>query len=158
MSTSLSSIPVLSFSTPSTKSFPTERRVNHRPIGYATPISEVRSWSNEVGVVLGPLCPADIHDDVLRLLYTYRHLQGGKLDDLPPTDLIQHRVRLKPGTQPKFCRPLRIKSFGFVNLWNREFVGEYMNAPVLLTGCLIGTPRRSLLTKSRILLQLMNLA
>jgi hypothetical protein len=36
----------------------------------------------------------------LCLLYHYRHLDGIDLTDLPLTDLITHRVTLKPGTKP----------------------------------------------------------
>jgi hypothetical protein len=37
---------------------------------------------------------------VLQLLYKYRHLNGGDLTNLSCTDLITHRVRIKPRTKP----------------------------------------------------------
>ena len=41
---------------------------------------------------------------VLRLLYKYKHLNREDLRDLPCTDLITHRVRIAPGTQPHSCK------------------------------------------------------
>ena len=37
---------------------------------------------------------------VLQLLYQYRHLNREDLTDLPCTDSITHRVRIKPGINP----------------------------------------------------------
>src|SRR5215469_630394 len=83
------------------KPFPTDRRIHRRPLDVTATPDELELWAKDVSLSLGPLVPLDRRIDVIRLLYTYRHLQGGSLDNLPPTDLIQHRVRLQPGTKPK---------------------------------------------------------
>lgn len=64
-------------------------------------MEELERWAKGVGLRLGPIVPtAKEKEDVLRLLYTYRDLNGGDLTDLPCTDLIVHRVKLLPGTRP----------------------------------------------------------
>ena len=65
------------------------------------PSATLEAWAEDVGLVLGPLIPtqSDRHK-VLCLLYHYRYLNGTDLKDLPSTDLITHRVRIRPGTKP----------------------------------------------------------
>lgn len=64
-------------------------------------ISELEKCISELGVHLGPLIPNNEERvKVLQLLYQYRHLNSVDLSDLPPTDLIMHRVKLAPGIKP----------------------------------------------------------
>ena len=61
----------------------------------------LEEWAESVGLTLGPLIPTEAaRHQVLCLFYHYRHLNGTDLKDLPATDLITHRVRIKPGTKP----------------------------------------------------------
>ena len=88
-------------------SFPVTRRVLRPPADWANlpPLDELESWVSSVGVKLGPLIPtAEDRLKVLQLLYRYKHLDGQNLSNLPPTDLILHRVRLIPGTKPYNAR------------------------------------------------------
>ncbi len=65
------------------------------------PDDELEEWRSQIGLELGPLIPS-VTDRrrVLCLLWQYKHLNGAKdLSDLPCTDLIVHRVRLKAGTK-----------------------------------------------------------
>lgn len=80
--------------------FPTERRVWRREIDSETPVSEVNAWIEESGVVLGPLVPDRMQEDVRRVLYTYRDLHAESIADIPPTDLYTHRPRLKDDVVP----------------------------------------------------------
>ena len=65
------------------------------------PFATLESWADSVGLVLGPLVPGEeARHKVLSLLYHYRHLNGTTLKNLPCTDIITHRVRIKPNTKP----------------------------------------------------------
>ena len=58
-------------------------------------------WAKEVDLVMSFLIPTEANRfRVLRLVHAYRHLNGSDLTDLPPTDMIVHRVRLASGTKP----------------------------------------------------------
>lgn len=62
---------------------------------------ELCEWANGLKIQLGSLIPTEEDElRVLQLLYSYRHLNGTDLDNLPSTDLIIHRARLTPGTEP----------------------------------------------------------
>lgn len=91
----------------SLKAFPLpERPLIRRKIDQTSSVEELERWAKEVGLKLGPIVPTTKDREVfLRLLYTYRDLNGGDLTDLPCTNLIVHRVKLLPGT-----RPVSIKS------------------------------------------------
>jgi hypothetical protein len=64
----------------------------------------LEDWAQEVEVEIGPLIPSEARTKVLALLYYYRHLNSTNLRDHPMTDLVQHRIRLKPGTKPYAAR------------------------------------------------------
>lgn len=66
------------------------------------PTSKLEDWLSQIGLELGTQSPTlEDRRKVLCLLWKYRHLNGSKdLSDLPCTDLIVHRVRLKAGTKP----------------------------------------------------------
>lgn len=61
---------------------------------------EVDEWFKHRGFLpVGPLAATeDQQDTVKALLWTYRDIFVDDLRDIPPTDLIHHRVRLKEGT------------------------------------------------------------
>lgn len=87
---------------PFKKAFPNRRIVRSVP-DYQPPLEELEAWAIRLGLkpVLGPRIPtARDRLRVLQLLYQYRHLNREDLTDLPCTDLITHRIRLKPGTKP----------------------------------------------------------
>lgn len=78
-----------------------ERRVICRDLEESFFMTELEHWAESVGIKLGPLIPVlSSRLKVLQLLYTYRHLNGNDLTDLPCTDLIMHCVCLKKGTKP----------------------------------------------------------
>ena len=67
--------------------------------------SELEKWAISVSLTLGDKIPTrEDRFKVLQLVYQYRHLNGTGLIDLPPTDLITHRVTLVPGTKPHAVR------------------------------------------------------
>lgn len=87
----------------------TPRKINPYPsrpilrpsIPACVPSATLESWASSVGLILGPLVPDETaRHQVLSLLYHYRHLNGTSLKNLPCTDIITHRVRIKPGTKP----------------------------------------------------------
>lgn len=64
-------------------------------------MNQLEQWAKSVEIKLGPLIPnVASRLKVLQLLYTYRHLNGNDLTDLPCTDLIVHRVCFKKETKP----------------------------------------------------------
>lgn len=82
------------------RTFPTDRRVERRPIT-TEKIDIIEKWFKTTEVVLGPGIPNEVsREKVLRLLYTYRDLNATELQHIPPTDLYEHKVRLKEGTKP----------------------------------------------------------
>ncbi|KAI0996282.1 hypothetical protein K3495_g11899 [Podosphaera aphanis] len=71
-----------------------------RPISSAS-MMEIDEWFEKVGIKIGPAVGNHIQrDKVKRLLYTYRDLNAVELEELVPTDLYIHRVRLREGTKP----------------------------------------------------------
>ena len=87
---------------PLRKAFP-NRRVVRTVINRHPAVEVLEAWALRLGLekVFGPLIPtAADRVKVLQLLYQYRHLNREDLTDLPCTDLITHRVRIKQGTKP----------------------------------------------------------
>ena len=65
------------------------------------PFEEMETCIKELKVQIGPLVPSqEAYQTVIQLLYQFRHLNSADLTNLPPTDLIVHRVKLAPGTKP----------------------------------------------------------
>jgi hypothetical protein len=60
----------------------------------------LEEWGASVSIGIGPRVFSVDRKRILRLCYHYRHLNGNDLSDFPFTDLITHRIRLKPGTRP----------------------------------------------------------
>ena len=83
-------------------SFPTSRRVHRRrvPSPAETPDDQVERWFEDSGIQLGPLVPPELVPEVKRTFFAWRDLNATTVKDIPPTDLIVHRVRLKPGVLP----------------------------------------------------------
>lgn len=98
-----SGTPVPSFpQMPLRKAFPGRRVVRTIPQHHPS-MDALEAWALRLGLgsVFGPLIPTEADRlRVLRLLYQYRHLNREDLTDLPCTDLITHRVRIKPDTKP----------------------------------------------------------
>ncbi|POS83256.1 hypothetical protein EPUL_005456 [Erysiphe pulchra] len=80
--------------------FPTNRRPLVRQMEEVD-VRTVENWVLSTGATLGPGIP-DItrRERVLRLLYTYRDLNATELEHIEPTDLYEHKVRLKEGVEP----------------------------------------------------------
>ena len=52
------------------------------------------AWAKEKGVTLGDAIPIDkAKHDLLRLLWVYQDVEATQLKDIPPTDLITHRIK-----------------------------------------------------------------
>jgi hypothetical protein len=60
----------------------------------------LKEWGASVSIGIGPRVSSMDRKRMLRLCYHYCHLNGNNLNDLPFTDLITYRVRLKPNTRP----------------------------------------------------------
>jgi hypothetical protein len=87
---------------PLKKAFP-NRRVVRTVIDRYPSVEVLEAWALRLGLekVFGPLIPtAADRIKVLQFLYQYRHLNREDLIDLPCTDLITHRVRIKQDTKP----------------------------------------------------------
>lgn len=61
--------------------------------------ADTDTWFTKTDVKLGELTDAE-HDMITRLLYMYKDLNSIELENLAPTDLYVHRVRLKKATPP----------------------------------------------------------
>jgi hypothetical protein len=61
---------------------------------------DLEEWGALVGIGIGSRVFLVDKKRMLRLCYHYRHLNNNDLSDFSFTDLIIHRVRLKPGTRP----------------------------------------------------------
>lgn len=86
-------------------------------------VNELEVWTEKLGIILGPLIPSEEErHKVLRLLYQYRHLNSPDLTDLPATDLIMHRIKLKPGTSPHSVGQKRWASH--LEWWMRKIVSD----------------------------------
>ncbi|KAI0993056.1 hypothetical protein K3495_g15128, partial [Podosphaera aphanis] len=89
-----------SFNSNSNIPFPTLRRPFIRELS-ETPIDIIKEWFTTCGIKLGTHLTGEVHHNlVLRLMYTYRDLHADKLEDMPPTDLYVHKIKLKAGTKP----------------------------------------------------------
>ena len=89
-------------SLPRVAPFPTRRRMERRSnVGKDEASDEiVFTWFEKSQIQLGTLVPEDMKPEVMRTFYTWRDLGIEDVKDLPATDLITHRVRLRPGTKP----------------------------------------------------------
>ena len=107
------------------KPFPARRIQRLVPKQYPPP-NVLEEWARRLGLekVLGPLIPTEADRmRVLRLLYQYRHLNGEDLSNLPCTDLITHRVRIKAGTKP-FAARFQKRWPAHTEWWMRKLVQD----------------------------------
>jgi transposase InsO family protein len=82
------------------RNFPTQRRIQRLPLSEDSQ-TEIENWFSTSQITLGTVIPdEESRNKVKRLLYTYRELNATTLEEIPPTDLYEHKVRLKPGTKP----------------------------------------------------------
>ncbi|KAI0992325.1 hypothetical protein K3495_g15861, partial [Podosphaera aphanis] len=80
--------------------FPTNKRPEIRTLTSA-PLEEISEWFSTCGVKLGNKIPSnEARNLVLQLLFTYKDLHAEKLEDMPPTDLYIHKIKVKAGTKP----------------------------------------------------------
>ena len=108
--------------------FPSRRIIRSIPNSYPH-AEDLEAWANEIGLTLGPLIPSmEARIDVLKLLWQYRHLNSEDLSDLPPTDLVVHRVQLQPGTRPS-SKPQR-RMAAHKEWWLRKLVQEGLEGGV----------------------------
>lgn len=105
---------------------PVERRPVPRTLSQA-PQDEINDWFISTKATLGNLSE-EKRDKVTRLLYTYRDLDSVELEELPPTDLYVHRVRLKEGTPP-FNRPKQRRWPPGKEFWLRRIVNDGNKIP-----------------------------
>jgi hypothetical protein len=61
---------------------------------------DLEEWGASVGIGISSRVFSVDRKRMLRLCYHYCYFNGNDFSDLPFTDLIIHRVRLKPGTRP----------------------------------------------------------
>ncbi|KHJ34877.1 hypothetical protein EV44_g3997 [Erysiphe necator] len=80
--------------------FPTNRRPHVRQMEEVD-AETVENWFLSTGATLGLGIP-DItsRESVLKFLYIYRDLNATELKHIEPTDLYEHKVRLKEGVEP----------------------------------------------------------
>lgn len=107
--------------------FVTERRVDRLVTECTLDETDLEKWAGDLGVEIGPVCPAHERLEVLQTLWTYRHLfaEGGAEGGArlgPPTDLIQHRTLIKQGTPIYRAAPRRLSPDK--EWWLRKFVTE----------------------------------
>lgn len=118
---------VMSNITEEKKGFPTTRRPQAREIDRDLGITELEAWAKEKCITLGPLVPNYDRLEVLQVLWTYRGLESTGIRDMgPATDLIKHRIQLKPGT-PIYRAKVR-KYAPEKEWWFRKFVTEGIEA------------------------------
>lgn len=60
----------------------------------------LEEWGALINIGIGSRVFSVDRKRMLRLCYYYRHFNGNNLSDLPFTNLIIYRIRLKPGTRP----------------------------------------------------------
>lgn len=108
--------------------FPVNRRVIRLDPDLNVNHSELEFWfTKERFAPLGPLVPdKPARMQVLRLLWTYREIFAEDLQDIPPTDLIYHRVALKEGTPIHSEKQRRYA--GQKQFWLRKIIQEGIDA------------------------------
>ncbi|KAI0992445.1 hypothetical protein K3495_g15740, partial [Podosphaera aphanis] len=84
----------------SNRTFPTQRRPEKLAISDESQ-EVIDEWFGTSRCKLGTLIPSQKEiDRVKRLLYTYRELNATESSHITPTDLYEHKVRLRKGTKP----------------------------------------------------------
>lgn len=100
------------------------RSIFRPSIDSGIPSEVLEEWATSVGLSVGPLVPTEAaRHKVLCLFYHYRHLNGSDLRDLPCTDLITHRVRIKPGTKPA-SNTVQKRWPAHTEWWLRKIIGD----------------------------------
>jgi hypothetical protein len=93
-------------------------------------INFLEEWATSIGLQLDPLVSSvEARRKVLCLIYHYRHLNGSDLTDLPCTDPITYKVRIKPGTKPA-SNPTQRRWSVHTEWWLREIVSEGLQGGV----------------------------
>ncbi len=80
------------------KNFPTTRRLVKQEIKDTPDYKALLAWVKKKGVTLRKAISNDkVKFDLLKLLLVYQDVEAITLKDIPPTDLITHRIQLKEG-------------------------------------------------------------
>lgn len=98
------------------------RRPERRPVS-DLPMQDIDRWFSSSCVKIGDAITEEQKNSLKRLLFTYQDLNSTELEDLPPTDLYVHRVRLKEGTQP-FSRVRQRRWPPGKEFWLRKIINE----------------------------------
>ncbi|KAK3945502.1 hypothetical protein QBC46DRAFT_93386 [Diplogelasinospora grovesii] len=87
--------------------FEVGRRPQKRKLS-AAPNHQIDTWWEKSHIKVGALCDdRDKLQLVKRLCYTYRDIFALSLEDLPPTDLVEHNINLQASAQPVAVPPRR---------------------------------------------------
>ena len=106
-----------------------KRKIRRPSIDHRVPKEGLEKFAKDTEITLGPLVKTEPQrHKVLCLLYHYRHLNGTDLKDLPPTDLIQHRVYMTPGLKPVNAKQKRYAPSR--ERWLRKLITEGMEGGV----------------------------
>lgn len=90
----------------------------------------LEAWVESVELKLGPtISSPEARHKFLSLLFYYCHLNGSDLTDLPPIDLITHRVRLKEGTKPS-SNPNQKRRPAYTEWWLRKIILDGMEGGI----------------------------
>ena len=117
---------------PNTK-FPVARRperLSPADIADVPSPASLEEWAADVKLTLGDLIPTPgDRIRVLSLLWRYRHLNATTLEEIPATDLIVHRARLKPGTRP-WSIPKQRRWAPHLEWWLRKLVQQGLDSGI----------------------------
>ncbi len=109
------------------KSFPTTHRLVRREIKDTPDYKALLARAKKKGVTLGEAISNDkAKFNLLKLLWVYQDVEAITLKDIPPTDLITHRIQLKEGTkihQAKYQKLSQDREW-----WLRRMIEEVMDA------------------------------
>ena len=92
-------------------SFPTSRRITRRELDNSRSYEELKTWAKDEGIILGEAIPSDEKKhQLLDLIWTYRDVGAKEVKEIPPTDLLIHRITPRQGV-----KPYKSKQFRFAN-------------------------------------------
>ena len=90
--------------------------------------TELEEWVKQMRVDLGPLLPKEYRHEVLKLLYLWKDLNSVGYEDLTPTDIIVHRVKIVPGTKPSSRKQIRWPRH--IEWWMRKLIQDGIDGGV----------------------------
>jgi len=81
-------------------SFPTQRRPAHYRRERIISATGIPTWFEVSKIRLGASLKLEEKQEAELVLYTWRDLCVGKLEEMPVTDLVEHRIPVRPNAQP----------------------------------------------------------